>query len=201
MRRFINLEITGKKENCDEILKNDKIFENKNIVESDQELRKALLISVFLSLSIILQIAESFIFIPLFLPGIKLGLANIVTVIVLYVYGIKEAGKIGIMRIFLAGILRNGLGMNFLFSLSGILCSLIVSSFLKKTGKFSVMGVSIAGANFHMIGQVIVASAIYRTNLLYVSYLPYMLLISLFTGMLTGYFAEKILERVDFKSF
>ena len=144
MRRFINLEITGKKENCDEILKNDKIFENKNIVESDQELRKALLISVFLSLSIILQIAESFIFIPLFLPGIKLGLANIVTVIVLYVYGIKEAGKIGIMRIFIAGILRNGLGMNFLFSLSGILCSLIVSSFLKKTGKFSVMGVSIA---------------------------------------------------------
>ena len=183
MRRFINLEITGKKENCDEILKNDKIFENKNIVESDQELRKALLISVFLSLSIILQIAESFIFIPLFLPGIKLGLANIVTII------------------FLAGILRNGLGMNFMFSLVGILCSLIASSFLKKTGKFSVMGVSIAGANFHMIGQIIVASAIYRTNLLYVSYLPYMLLISLFTGMLTGYFAEKILERVDFKSF
>ena len=63
------------------------------------------------------------------------------------------------------------------------------------------MGVSSAGANFHMIGQIIVASAIYRTNLLYVSYLPYMLLISLFTGMLTGYFAEKILERVDFKSF
>ena len=118
MRRFINLEITGKKENCDKILENDKIFEKKNIVESDQELRKALLISVFLSLSIILQIAESFIFIPLFLPGIKLGLANIVTVIVLYVYGIKEAGKIGIMRIFIAGILRNGLGMNFLFSLS-----------------------------------------------------------------------------------
>ena len=52
MRRFINLEMTGEKKNCDEILKNDKIFENKNIVESDQELRKALLISVFLSLSI-----------------------------------------------------------------------------------------------------------------------------------------------------
>ena len=136
MRRFINLEITGKKENCDKILENDKIFEKKNIVESDQELRKALLISVFLSLSIILQIAESFIFIPLFLPGIKLGLANIVTVIVLYVYGIKEAGKIGIMRIFIAGILRNGLGMNFMFSLAGILCSLIVSSFLKKQENF-----------------------------------------------------------------
>ena len=118
MRRFINLKMTGKKENCDEILKYDGILRKNTAVESDQELRKALLISMFLSLSIILQIAESFIFIPLFLPGIKLGLANIVTVIVLYVYGIKEAGKIGIMRIFIAGILRNGLGMNFLFSLS-----------------------------------------------------------------------------------
>ena len=195
------MKIMDKKENYDKMLKNNRVEKKTDGVESDRELRKALLISVFLSLSIILQIAESFIFIPLFLPGIKLGLANIVTVIVLYVYGIKEAGKIGIMRIFIAGILRNGLGMNFLFSLSGILCSLIVSSFLKKTGKFSVMGISIAGANFHMIGQIIVASAIYRTNLLYVSYLPYMLLVSLFTGMLTGYFAEKILERVDFKSF
>ena len=192
------MKIMDKKENYDKMLKNNRVEKKTDGVESDRELRKALLISVFLSLSIILQIAESFIFIPLFLPGIKLGLANIVTVIVLYVYGIKEAGKIGIMRIFIAGILRNGLGMNFMFSLVGILCSLIASSFLKKTEKFSVMGVSIAGANFHMIGQIIVASAIYRTNLLYVSYLPYMLLISLFTGMLTGYFAEKILERVDF---
>ena len=74
-------------------------------------------------------------------------------------------------------------------------------NYQKKMEKFSIVGVSIAGANFHMIGQIVVASAVYRTNLLYVSYLPYMLLISLFTGMLTGYFAEKIMERVDFKSF
>lgn len=201
MRRFINLKIMDKKENYDKMLKNNRVEKKTDGVESERELRKALLISVFLSLSIILQIAESFIFIPLFLPGIKLGLANIVTIIVLYVYGIKEAAKIGVMRIFLAGILRNGLGINFLFSLTGILFSLTVSSFLKRTGKFSIMGVSIAGANFHMIGQIVVASAVYRTNLLYVSYLPYMLLISLFTGMLTGYFAEKIMERVDFKSF
>jgi len=116
MRRFINLKIMDKKENYDKILKNNRVEKKTDGVESDRELRKALLISVFLSLSIILQIAESFIFIPLFLPGIKLGLANIVTIIVLYVYGIKEAAKIGVMRIFLAGILRNGLGINFLFS-------------------------------------------------------------------------------------
>ena len=149
------MKIMDKKENYDKMLKNNRVEKKTDGVESDRELRKALLISVFLSLSIILQIAESFIFIPLFLPGIKLGLANIVTIIVLYVYGIKEAAKIGVMRIFLAGILRNGLGINFLFSLTGILFSLTVSSFLKRTGKFSIMGVSIAGANFHMIGQIV----------------------------------------------
>ena len=94
MRRFINLKIMDKKENYDKMLKNNRVEKKTDGVESDRELRKALLISVFLSLSIILQIAESFIFIPLFLPGIKLGLANIVTIIVLYVYGIKEAAKI-----------------------------------------------------------------------------------------------------------
>ena len=56
MRRFINLKMTGEKENCDEILKYDGILRKNTTVESDQELRKALLISVFLSLSIILQI-------------------------------------------------------------------------------------------------------------------------------------------------
>ena len=135
MRRFINLKIMDKKENYDKMLKNNRVEKETDGVESDRELRKALLISVFLSLSIILQIAESFIFIPLFLPGIKLGLANIVTIIVLYVYGIKEAAKIGVMRIFLAGILRNGLGINFLFSLTGILFSITVSSFLKLINK------------------------------------------------------------------
>ena len=111
------MKIMDKKENYDKMLKNNRVEKKTDGVESDRELRKALLISIFLSLSIILQIAESFIFIPLFLPGIKLGLANIVTIIVLYVYGIKEAAKIGVMRIFLAGILRNSLGINFLFSL------------------------------------------------------------------------------------
>ena len=81
------MKIMDKKENYDKMLKNNRVEKKTDGVESDRELRKALLISVFLSLSIILQIAESFIFIPLFLPGIKLGLANIVTIIVLYVYG------------------------------------------------------------------------------------------------------------------
>ncbi len=179
---------------------NRKSYKN-DIENSDIRLKKILQMSAFLSLSVIFQIAETFIIIPFFLPGIKLGLANIITIVVLYIYGTKAAFKIGLMRVVLSGILRNGLGINFLFSLMGMLLSVSASSFLKKSNRLSVVGVSIGGANFHVIGQIMVASFIYKTNLLYVSYLPYMLLVTLITGSVTGYLAERILKRVDFEIF
>ncbi len=176
-------------------------MERKDFIDSDSRLKKALQMSMLLSLSIVLQIAESFIVIPFFLPGIKLGLANIVTIVILYIYGIREAFKVGVMRVVISGILRSGLGINFLFSLNGMMLSVLVSGFLKKTGKFSVIGVSIAGANFHIIAQIVTASFIYRTRLLFISYLPYMLLVTLITGSITGYLAGEVLKRTDFESF
>lgn len=172
-----------------------------NRVNEGKNLKEIMQMSMLISLGITLQIAESFIAVPFFLPGVKLGLANIVTIIVLYVFGMKEALKIGFMRIFLASILRNGLGINFLFSLSGMIFSLLVSGALKKFGKMSVSGVSMAGANFHVTAQIITASFIYRTDLLYISYLPYMLLITLITGLITGYLADRVLKRINFESF
>lgn len=173
----------------------------KNKVNEGKNLKEIMQMSMLISLGITLQIAESFIAVPFFLPGVKLGLANIVTIIALYVFGMKEALKIGFMRIFLASILRNGLGINFLFSLSGMIFSLLVSGALKKFGKMSVSGVSMAGANFHVTAQIITASFIYRTDLLYISYLPYMLLITLITGLITGYLADRVLKRINFESF
>lgn len=172
-----------------------------NKVNEGKNLKEIMQMSMLISLGITLQIAESFIAVPFFLPGVKLGLANIVTIIALYVFGMKEALKIGFMRIFLASILRNGLGINFLFSLSGMIFSLLVSGVLKKFGKMSVSGVSMAGANFHVTAQIITASFIYRTDLLYISYLPYMLLITLITGLITGYLADRVLKRINFESF
>ena len=172
-----------------------------NKANEGKNLKEIMQMSMLISLGITLQIAESFIAVPFFLPGVKLGLANIVTIIALYVFGMKEALKIGFMRIFLASILRNGLGINFLFSLSGMIFSLLVSGALKKFGKMSVSGVSMAGANFHVTAQIITASFIYRTDLLYISYLPYMLLITLITGLITGYLADRVLKRINFESF
>ena len=172
-----------------------------NRVNEGKNLKEIMQMSMLISLGITLQIAESFIAVPFFLPGVKLGLANIVTIIALYVFGMKEALKIGFMRIFLASILRNGLGINFLFSLSGMIFSLLVSGALKKFGMISFSGVSMAGANFHVTAQIITASFIYRTDLLYISYLPYMLLITLLPGFLSRYLTDKEIKRIKFESF
>ena len=68
----------------------------------------------------------------------------------------------------------------------------------KKTEKFSIVGLSVVGANFHILGQIIVMSFVYRTYLFYVSYLPYMILITVISGIITGYITKEIIERVDF---
>lgn len=167
----------------------------------NKSLKKVLQMSMFLSLGIILQIIETVIIIPFFIPGIKLGLANIVTMIVIYTYGTKEGLKFGIMRIIAVGVLRNGFGINFLFSLLGMLFSVCAIGFFKKYTKLSVVGVSITGSNFHILGQITAASFIYKTGLFYVSYLPFMLLITIVTGGIIGYAANEVMERIKIKSF
>lgn len=170
-------------------------------LENKSELKKILQMSLFLSLSIVLQILESTIMLPIFLPGIKLGLSNIVIIIVLYKYSLLETLKLGILKVFVVGLIRTGLGLNFIFSLVGVIFSILVSGLLKKTNKFSIIGISIVGSNFHIIGQILVASLVYKTKLLYVTYLPYMLLVSIISGGIIGYFAKEIMERVEIEKY
>ncbi|RRD41048.1 Gx transporter family protein [Leptotrichia sp. OH3620_COT-345] len=179
-------------------------MENKQIKylgKEKKQLKKVLQLSMFLSLGIVLQIIESIIVIPIFIPGIKLGLVNIVTMTVVYTYGVKDGVKLGIIRVIVVGILRNGFGINFLFSLSGMLLSICAVGFAKKYSKLSVIGVSIVGANFHILGQIIAASFIYKTDLFFLSYLPFMFLITIVTGGIVGYVANEVMERMEIKSF
>ena len=99
---------------------------------------------------------------------------------------------------FFTSLFKSGFGLNFILSLVGIFLSILVSGMLKKTSKFSIVGLSIISANFHILGQIIIMSIIYRTYILYVSYLPYMILVTIISGTITGYIAKKIIERVDF---
>lgn len=150
------------------------------------EMKKFTRLTMLLSLSVVLNIIESFI--PIFngsIPGLKLGLANVIVLIVLYLYSFNDAVYISILRVFLVGILRTGLfSMTFFFSLGGAILSVFIMGLTKKT-KLSIIGVSILGSIGHSIGQILMAVIILKNA--YVSYyIPWLLLFSIPTGILTG---------------
>lgn len=161
------------------------------------EMKKFTRLSLLLGLSVALNIIESFL--PLFngmVPGLKLGLANIVSLFVLYEFGLKDTLYIGVLRVFLVGILRTGLfSTTFFFSLSGMLLSIIMMWVAKKI-HLSVIGVSITGSIFHSIGQVLMAIIIVQmTGMIY--YLPWLLLFSIPTGIIVGLLCKTLIKYYD----
>lgn len=132
--------------------------------------------------------------IPIPIPGIKLGLANIVIVLVLYMFEIKDAIIISIIRIVLVSITFGNLSM-MLYSLAGAVLSLLFMILFKKSGLFSVIGVSAVGGLFHNIGQLILATIVIESvNMLY--YAPILIISGTITGVLIGILAKSILAKV-----
>lgn len=159
--------------------------------------KKIAKISMLLSISVVLGLLESMI--PIFngiIPGIKLGLANIVIVYAIYKFSFKDALYISILRVILIGLLRTGLfSITFFFSLSGAIISLIFMYLVKKYTKLSIVGVSIVGAIFHSVGQIIIA-IIFLSNINIIYYLPILLFSSVITGIIVGLCADKIVKYV-----
>lgn len=151
---------------------------------------------VFTSLALILSYVETLIPISFGIPGIKLGLANLVIVIVLYTYGEKEAFLLSVTRILLSGFLFGNLSM-ILYSMSGGIFSLAIMVLLCKTGGFSIQGVSIAGGVFHNIGQLLLAMMIVETYQVGY-YFPVLLISGLVTGLLIGIVSREVLKRTAF---
>lgn len=159
-------------------------------------MKKFTRLTMLLALSVVLNIIESFI--PFFsaIPGLKLGLANIIILIVLYLYSFKDAIYISFLRIIIVGILRTGLfSTTFFFSLGGAFLSLVAMYLVKKT-KLSIIGVSIIGSIFHSIGQVIVA-IIFLKNTFIIYYIPWLLLFSIPTGIVVGLTSKAILDNLE----
>lgn len=157
------------------------------------DFRKNIKLSMYLSIAIVLSIIESII--PIFngaIPGIKLGLANIIIVTILYSYSFKDAFFISIMKVILVGILRTGIfSTTFFLSLTGSLSSIIIMGILKKT-KLSIVGTSTIGSIFHTIGQLITAILILKNiNLVY--YFPYITLSALITGIIIGLLSKHLI--------
>lgn len=149
---------------------------------------------VFTAFALIMGYIESMIPFYFGIPGVKLGLTNIVIVIALYVMGVKEAFLLNAARIVLVGFLFGSL-YSIIYSLAGGMLSLLVMVLLKKTGRFSVGGVSIAGGISHNIGQILVAVFVVETvSIAY--YLPVLLIAGTITGFLIGIISSEILKRL-----
>lgn len=149
---------------------------------------------VFTALALIFSYVETLIPVIVGIPGIKPGFANLVIVIVLYKMDMKTAALLSIVRVLLAGFLFGNL-FSILYSLAGAMLSLFVMAFLRKTGWFSLIGVSIAGGVCHNIGQLAVAAIVVETfSVTY--YIPFLLLAGMVTGMVTGFMADKMLKHL-----
>ena len=149
------------------------------------------------SLALIASYVELLIPIPIGVPGVKLGLANMVTVWALYALGPAEALAVNGMRILLSGFLFGGLSM-ILYSLAGAALSFLGMYTAKKSGLFSVTGVSIIGGVTHNIGQLLAAMCVLETgSLLY--YGPVLLAAGLITGTLIGLITREAGRRLPGK--
>lgn len=151
---------------------------------------------VFTALALILSYVETLIPISFGVPGIKLGLANLVIVIVLYTYGGREALLLSVTRILLSGFLFGSLSMIF-YSLAGGVLSLAVMVFLRRLGGFSVQGISMAGGVFHNIGQLLLTMVVVETYQVGY-YVPVLLISGLVTGMVIGVISGEVLKRTTF---
>lgn len=155
---------------------------------------KVAYLGVFLALALICSYVESLIPFYFGVPGVKLGVANIVVVLMLYCVGAKEAITISILRVILAGFLFGNM-FSILYSLAGAVLSFLVMYLLKKSQLFGVLPISVCGGMFHNVGQLILAACIVENyNIFY--YMPVLLLAGIITGLLIGIAAQEIILRI-----
>ena len=148
--------------------------------------KKIALCAVLVALALALSYVERFLPLQLLipLPGVKLGLANTVTLIALYLLGRKYAFGILIPRCILGALFGGGI-TGLLFSLLGGIFALCIMSAVKNSRLFSLYGVSILGAAAHNVGQIVASMAV-MGSVYIAAYLPYLLLVAIFTGLATG---------------
>lgn len=161
------------------------------------ELRKITQLSMLLSLGVVLNIVENLF--PVLggqIPGMKIGIANVVILFTLYTYGLKDALTLSVLRVFLVGILLTGIfSPTFFFSISGALLSILMMYLVKKITNLSIIGVSIIGAISHSLGQVLMAIVILNTDSI-IYYLPWLLLVSIPSGIIIGIMSKYMLNHL-----
>ena len=145
------------------------------------ETKKITVLALFSAVAIIFSYIEA-ISPPIWsaIPGIKVGLSNIVTVALLYKFSLKEAAIVAFIRIIIIALLFGNV-MTLIYSIAGFVLSVTIMAILKKTSLFSTVGVSIAGGVFHNLGQIIVAMILLQTK-----EIGYYMIVLAITGTVAG---------------
>ena len=156
--------------------------------------KKLTVLALSVALAMILSFIESQIpaFVPI--PGVKIGLANIVVVFALYKLGWKEAVGISLLRVFLVSVLF-GHAASFFYSFAGAVFSFCGMALLKKTCLFSHIAVSVAGGVLHNAGQILMACILLETNII-TYYLPILILSGTLAGIVIGLLASVMVSRI-----
>lgn len=157
------------------------------------KVRQLCFLAIFCTISIILNYIEMLFPIYLGIPGVKLGLANIVSLTILLCFGFKYALGVALLRIFIIGITFTNPYM--IYSLAGGFLSISIMALMVKTHLFSNIVVSIVGGVSHNIGQLLVAFVFFSTSA-FIYYLPYLILLGIVSGTVVGIIAQIVYHKI-----
>ena len=156
--------------------------------------KKLTALSLLTALALIFSFVESQLPPLTAIPGVKMGLPNVVVVFALYKLGWREAAALSLVRVALVSILF-GTAASFLYSLAGAALSFVGMVLLRRTGRFSHVGVSVAGGVLHNMGQILMASFLLETNI-FAYYLPFLLVSGTLAGIAIGLLSAVMVRRV-----
>lgn len=156
---------------------------------------KMVKISLLLAIALIINYLESLVPLPIPLPGVKLGLANCIGLVVLCLYNEKDYILFNILKVFMVALLRTGFGTSFFIGFSGTLLSTIFTLVVYKFIKASIYGLSVVGAIFHSLGQVLMVMLLY-SNVYMINYLVILEITSIISGVITAFVASVTLQKL-----
>ena len=159
--------------------------------------RKLTTLGLSVALALILSYVERLLPHLVAVPGVKAGLPNIVILFLLDRCGWKEAGCVSLIRLVLSAALFTGF-VAFFYGLAGAVLSLAGSALLKRSDRFSPLGVSVAGGVLHNLGQIALAALILESGYIF-AYLPVLLLSGTLAGALVGLLAGILIRRGDIR--
>lgn len=154
--------------------------------------KKLSLTGILLACAFILSYIEYLFPFSLGIPGMKLGLSNLVIVIAFYLLPVRYVAMLDIGKVLLTAFLFTNMSA-FMYSMAGAALSFLIMFLLKHSNRFSPIGVSAMGGIFHNIGQLFIAAMIVETFSI-VYYLPILLVCGLLTGILLGFIADRVMH-------